>query len=104
VTLIHRPGQLPSKIAGYDNASVLNSEVPAYGHYLRREGYETAMAGKMHFIGRPLAVLPRISGPLGGSEFFGGVGCVFVFGEKGGKRWGEGEKGEGSERGEPSHL
>jgi hypothetical protein len=45
-------GQLPSKIAGYDNASVLNSEVPTYAHYLRREGYETALAGKMHFIGK----------------------------------------------------
>jgi len=45
-------GQLPSKIGGYDNASVLNSEVPTYAHYLRREGYETALAGKMHFIGK----------------------------------------------------
>jgi hypothetical protein len=45
-------GQLPSKIAGYDNASVLSSEVPTYAHYLRREGYETALAGKMHFIGK----------------------------------------------------
>jgi hypothetical protein len=44
-------GQLPSKIGGYDNASVLNSDVPTYAHYLRREGYETALAGKMHFIG-----------------------------------------------------
>ncbi|KAF2493401.1 choline-sulfatase [Lophium mytilinum] len=44
-------GQLPSKISGYDNASVLNSDVPTYAHYLRREGYETALAGKMHFIG-----------------------------------------------------
>lgn len=45
-------GQLPSKIAGYDNASVLSSEIPTYAHYLRREGYETALAGKMHFIGK----------------------------------------------------
>lgn len=44
-------GQLPSKIKGYDNASVLGPEVPTYAHYLRREGYETALAGKMHFIG-----------------------------------------------------
>ncbi|KAF2020839.1 choline-sulfatase [Aaosphaeria arxii CBS 175.79] len=44
-------GQLPSKIRGYDNASVLNSDVPTYAHYLRSEGYETALAGKMHFIG-----------------------------------------------------
>jgi hypothetical protein len=44
-------GQLPSKIGGYDNASVLGPEVPTYAHYLRREGYETVLAGKMHFIG-----------------------------------------------------
>ncbi|PVI04117.1 choline-sulfatase, partial [Periconia macrospinosa] len=45
-------GQLPSKIGGYDNASVLGSDVPTYAHYLRREGYETVLAGKMHFIGK----------------------------------------------------
>ncbi|KNG49797.1 choline sulfatase [Stemphylium lycopersici] len=44
-------GQLPSKIGGYDNASILGPEIPTYAHYLRREGYETALAGKMHFIG-----------------------------------------------------
>lgn len=44
-------GQLPSKIGGYDNASVFSSEVPTYAHYLRNEGYETVLAGKMHFIG-----------------------------------------------------
>ncbi|KAF2116417.1 alkaline-phosphatase-like protein [Lophiotrema nucula] len=44
-------GQLPSKIGGYDNASILAPDVPTYAHYLRREGYETALAGKMHFIG-----------------------------------------------------
>lgn len=44
-------GQLPSKIGAYDNASQLASDVPTYAHYLRREGYETVLAGKMHFIG-----------------------------------------------------
>ncbi|KAF2196515.1 choline-sulfatase [Delitschia confertaspora ATCC 74209] len=44
-------GQLPSKIGGYDNAAVLGTDVPTYAHYLRREGYETVLAGKMHFIG-----------------------------------------------------
>jgi hypothetical protein len=44
-------GQLPSKIGGYDNASVFGSDVPTYAHYLRNEGYETVLAGKMHFIG-----------------------------------------------------
>ncbi|KKY17499.1 putative choline sulfatase [Phaeomoniella chlamydospora] len=44
-------GQLPHKIGGYDNAAQLSSEIPTYAHYLRREGYHTALAGKMHFIG-----------------------------------------------------
>lgn len=44
-------GQLPHKINGYDNASTLPSDVPTYAHYLRQEGYRTALAGKMHFIG-----------------------------------------------------
>ena len=44
-------GQLPHKIGGYDNASSLASDIPTYAHYLRREGYHTALAGKMHFIG-----------------------------------------------------
>lgn len=44
-------GQLPSKIRGYDNASQLASDVPTFAHYLRAAGYETTLAGKMHFIG-----------------------------------------------------
>ncbi|KAL0259589.1 hypothetical protein SLS55_005326 [Diplodia seriata] len=44
-------GQLPHKIRSYDNASHLNADVPTFAHYLRREGYETTLAGKMHFIG-----------------------------------------------------
>jgi len=44
-------GQLPSKIGAYDNASHLNADIPTFAHYLRREGYETVLAGKMHFIG-----------------------------------------------------
>ena len=47
-------GQLPSKIAAYDNAAPLGCDVPTYAHYLRREGYETVLAGKMHFIGEQL--------------------------------------------------
>lgn len=45
-------GQLPSKIRAYDNASTLPSDIPTYAHYLRKEGYETVLAGKMHFIVR----------------------------------------------------
>ncbi|KAL9048684.1 MAG: hypothetical protein Q9162_007594 [Coniocarpon cinnabarinum] len=44
-------GQLPHKIGAYDNASTLASDIPTYAHYLRNEGYETILAGKMHFIG-----------------------------------------------------
>ncbi|KAF2749994.1 choline-sulfatase [Sporormia fimetaria CBS 119925] len=44
-------GQLPSKIGSYDNASEFHSEIPTYAHYLRNEGYETVLSGKMHFIG-----------------------------------------------------
>ncbi|KAH8435260.1 putative choline sulfatase [Aspergillus melleus] len=44
-------GQLPSKIGAYDNASDLPGDTPTYAHYLRREGYHTALAGKMHFCG-----------------------------------------------------
>ncbi|KKK25783.1 choline sulfatase [Aspergillus rambellii] len=44
-------GQLPSKIGAYDNAADLPADVPTYAHYLRKEGYHTALAGKMHFCG-----------------------------------------------------
>ncbi|MCJ1247540.1 hypothetical protein MMC30_004754 [Trapelia coarctata] len=44
-------GQLPSKIGAYDNASNLAADIPTYAHYLRREGYHTALSGKMHFTG-----------------------------------------------------
>ncbi|KIW09567.1 choline-sulfatase [Verruconis gallopava] len=44
-------GQLPYKIGAFDNGSHLNADIPTYAHYLRREGYETTLAGKMHFVG-----------------------------------------------------
>ncbi|KAF2434768.1 choline-sulfatase [Tothia fuscella] len=44
-------GQLPGKIGAYDNASHLNADIPTYAHYLRTEGYECTLAGKMHFVG-----------------------------------------------------
>jgi choline-sulfatase len=47
-------GQLPSKIASYDNACSIGSDTPTYAHYLRNAGYETTLAGKMHFIGDQL--------------------------------------------------
>lgn len=47
-------GQLPTKIASYDNASSIDPSIPTYAHYLRAAGYETTLAGKMHFIGEQL--------------------------------------------------
>lgn len=47
-------GQLPSKIGSYDNAASISSDLPTYAHYLRSAGYETVLAGKMHFIGDQL--------------------------------------------------
>lgn len=47
-------GQLPSQIAAWDNAAPLGCDVPTFAHYLRREGYQTVLAGKMHFIGEQL--------------------------------------------------
>ena len=44
-------GQLCSKIGAYDNAAEMPASVPTYAHYLRQLGYQTALSGKMHFIG-----------------------------------------------------
>ena len=44
-------GLLPSRTGVYDNAAEFPSSVPTFAHYLRREGYRTALSGKMHFVG-----------------------------------------------------
>jgi len=44
-------GQLPSATGVYDNAAEFPSSVPTYAHHLRRAGYQTCLAGKMHFVG-----------------------------------------------------
>jgi choline-sulfatase len=44
-------GRLPSGTGAYDNAAGFASDVPTFAHYLRRAGYRTALAGKMHFCG-----------------------------------------------------
>ncbi|MEL6681577.1 MAG: choline-sulfatase [Pseudomonadota bacterium] len=44
-------GQLPSRTRVYDNAAEFASSIPTYAHHLRRAGYQTALAGKMHFVG-----------------------------------------------------
>ena len=47
-------GQLISRTGAYDNACTIASDTPTYAHYLRAAGYETTLAGKMHFIGDQL--------------------------------------------------
>ena len=44
-------GQLPSRIGAFDNAADFAADVPTYAHYLRAQGYRTALSGKMHFCG-----------------------------------------------------
>jgi choline-sulfatase len=44
-------GQLPSATRVYDNAAEFTSSIPTYAHHLRRAGYQTALSGKMHFVG-----------------------------------------------------
>ena len=35
----------------YDNAAEFASSIPTYAHHLRRNGYLTILAGKMHYVG-----------------------------------------------------
>ncbi|MEM6616847.1 MAG: choline-sulfatase [Pseudomonadota bacterium] len=44
-------GRLCSEIGAYDNAAELPASIPTYADYLRAAGYQTALSGKMHFIG-----------------------------------------------------
>jgi choline-sulfatase len=44
-------GRLPSRIDVFDNASELRASVPTVAHHLRAAGYDTCLAGKMHFVG-----------------------------------------------------
>ena len=44
-------GQLCSTVGAYDNAAEFSAEIPTYAHYLRAGGYQTALSGKMHFLG-----------------------------------------------------
>ena len=44
-------GQLPRRTRVYDNAAEFQSDIPTYAHHLRRAGYQTALSGKMHFVG-----------------------------------------------------
>ena len=44
-------GQNISQCGGYDNAAYMPSTMPTFAHYLRMMGYQTTLAGKMHFVG-----------------------------------------------------
>ena len=44
-------GRLNSRIGAYDNASEFAASIPTFAHHLRRAGYQTCLAGKMHFVG-----------------------------------------------------
>jgi choline-sulfatase len=44
-------GRYASDLGCWDNASVLHADVPTVAHYLTNAGWETALAGKMHFVG-----------------------------------------------------
>jgi len=44
-------GKYVSRIGAYDNAAPLSCYEPTFAHYLTLAGYDTALAGKMHFVG-----------------------------------------------------
>ncbi|MFN0182734.1 MAG: choline-sulfatase [Aquabacterium sp.] len=44
-------GQRSSRIGAFDNAAEFPASVPTFAHYLRALGYDTCLAGKMHFVG-----------------------------------------------------
>ena len=44
-------GLLPSNAEAYDNGAEFPASMPTFIHYLRLLGYQTCLAGKMHFIG-----------------------------------------------------
>jgi choline-sulfatase len=44
-------GALPKRTRVYDNAAEFASDIPTFAHHLRRAGYQTALSGKMHFVG-----------------------------------------------------
>src|SRR5579859_6085152 len=44
-------GRRSSRIGVFDNAAELPASVPTLAHHLRAAGYQTCLAGKMHFVG-----------------------------------------------------
>ena len=47
-------GRLASAIEAWDNAAEFRASIPTMAHYLRHLGYQTALCGKMHFVGPDL--------------------------------------------------
>ena len=41
----------PSRNRVWDNSHILSSAIPTWPHYLGASGYETALVGRMHFVG-----------------------------------------------------
>src|SRR5262245_31582395 len=44
-------GRLSARLPVNDNSEELPASVPTFVHHLRRAGYLTVLAGKMHFVG-----------------------------------------------------
>lgn len=44
-------GRFASTNGAWDNAAPTSSDIPMLSHYLATVGYDTALAGKMHFVG-----------------------------------------------------
>jgi len=44
-------GRLASEVGAYDNGAEFGSSTPTFAHYLRVDGYQTCLVGKMHFVG-----------------------------------------------------
>jgi choline-sulfatase len=44
-------GRRTSRVGVFDNAAELAASVPTLAHHLRAAGYDTCLAGKMHFVG-----------------------------------------------------
>jgi len=44
-------GRLASDLGVYDSGAEFGASFPTIAHYLRERGYDTCLAGKMHFIG-----------------------------------------------------
>jgi choline-sulfatase len=44
-------GRLASELGIYDSGAEFGASFPTVAHYLRERGYDTCLAGKMHFIG-----------------------------------------------------